>query len=454
MNKDIFRQYDIRGIVGQNLISSDVQHIGYNFSQFLKKNNQSKVAIGRDIRESSEDFTIALTEGLLQGGVNVIDFGVLTTPMLYYATIKKKIKNAVMITASHNTKEFNGLKFLMNNKPIFARKLLNLYDSNPLFIVKDKSGTYSKDNIFNEYLSEILSKFDFSNITKPLKVIIDPGNGTTALFLKEITSNIPGIYSFINNVPNGSFPNRDPDPSKPKNLIDLYKKISNDNLELGIAFDCDGDRISIMDNHGNLIRGDQILYLLTTQENNSNINIVIDSKASNKITEVLSKLGYNVIISRTGNPYIKAEMLKNNAFIGGELSGHIIYSEWFNIDDAFFAMLKLINIISQKGIEVLNTVPELFRIHDFQITCSNIDKKKFLSQIKRYLKKIKIDYEKININEGIKIQNENGIIIYRIANTEDIITISIEGYKKEDIIELKKLANYIFIGIKTNIVIA
>lgn len=442
MRKTVFRDYDIRGIVGSELTAADIQLLGHNFAQEVKKLGQSKIAVGRDVRLSSGDFSIALIEGITMSGVCVVDFGIITTPALYYLTTKQGIKNAAMVTASHNPKEYNGLKLMLDGSPLFGENLNKLYSNKKFQFIKNSETANTSIHSIDPYSSDLLSAFDFSNSKHKLKIAIDLGNGAMCEIMKQVVKSLPTNCSIINDSPNGSFPSHDPDISDSSNLTELYKTIARNSCDLGFAFDCDGDRIAILRSSGALLRGDEILYLIASNAKNRDGTIVVDIKTSFRIISELKKLGYNIIVSRTGNPYIKKSMNENNATFGAELSGHIMFRKWLNIDDAAFAMFSVLKILSSRGLSILNKIPQLYRTNEIKIVC----KDKILTQtiLNDYIQSNKMDSDIISLLDGIKLQNKLGTILIRTANSEDILSLIIEGNSRDSLASLRSYANEIF----------
>lgn len=455
MKKSIFRDYDIRGLSGTDITAPDVQCIGFSFAQKVKKAGFDAIAVGMDVRESSKEFLMALIEGVTQAGVNVKNLSLVTTPMLYHFAISENIQNAVMVTASHNPKEFNGLKFLFNGKPFFGQDLLDLYSANNKFTAAPNSGNNETTSYKSKYLDALMSKFDFSQAKHSPKIIIDACSGSVCTLIKTITSKLPGDFHIINGEPDGSFPSHTPDPSSIENLSSLYSRVVSDGYDLGFAFDCDGDRIAVLDKSGSLLRGDQIAFLFAKYgKYKQGSNIVIDVRSSCKILTELEVLGFKPIISETGNPYVKEHMLSNKAPLGAELSGHIMFADWLNIDDALFAMLKFLEIIYKHGIAALKSIPPLYRSNDIKIECKNIDKNEFLEKIKDYLLTCKAQNFDILTIDGVKIKNEAGSISFRTSNTEEILSVVVEGNSNGELVALKKEANQIFEALNLEIFIA
>lgn len=455
MKKSIFRNYDIRGIVNQDINAADVQCLGYLFAREVAKNGFDTIAVGRDVRLSSKEFSLALIEGITQGAVNVIDFGELTTPMLYYATIKKEIHNCMMVTASHNPKEFNGLKLMLGDKQFFGDALQSLYKTHSIFRAEKNIGSVSTSDITSDYVKDLFEHFDFSNPQCFPKVIIDPGHGATCEIIKSVADSLPGKYSIINNTPDGNFPSHEPDPSSIRNLTSLYNKVILKDYDLGIAFDCDGDRIALLTNNGRLLRGDEILffianYLYPAEKQ----HIVVDTRCSYRLTNMLQEKGFIIDTEKTGNPYIKQGMYAKDALLGAELSGHIMFKDWFNLDDGIFAMLAIINIISKKNLDTLSKIPEVYRTNDIKIKCRNLHKHALNDLLRDFFINNKKNFIDVIITDGIKIMNSNGSISFRPSNSEDIFTIVIEGNTKEELVPLKQYVNSVFEELKLDVTIA
>ena len=348
INKNIFREYDIRGVYPTDINEDVAYTIGKAYGTYIKKYNEKMCLVGHDNRLSSPSLNHALTEGILSTGVDVIDLGVVTTPMLYYARILKKINAGIMVTASHNPKDDNGFKFSFNE--IGNAKGEEIYAFRDFIInnsFDDGSGTLYRYDIKNEYFDLVKNNLNFGN--RRLKVVVDCGNGTTSLFAKELYSYFPIDLVMLYDESDGNFPNHHPDPVVEENIIDLKKKVIEEKADIGIGFDGDGDRAGFIFNTGEMMTSDMyaIIVIRELLRNSKNKNILYDIKCSSIVKDEIEKLNGIPHENRTGASYMMDTVLKENMLFGVEYSGHIYFNNGFPpITSGLYAGLKLLEILS------------------------------------------------------------------------------------------------------------
>ena len=341
INPEILREYDIRGIFNNSLTLRDISLIASKISSLLISNNHKKLIIGHDGRESSLQIKNTLINKFISYGIDVEDISLVPTPVSYFMSKNLSIPNSIMITGSHNPKEYNGLKITLFNKPFFGGDIKNLNNVESIEIPPSK-GILSFHDAIQNYSNKILSKF--KNINN-LKIVWDPGNGAIGSIIHKIIDEIGGEHYILNRSIDGEFPNHHPDPTVLKNVAQISNFIKVHNYDLGIAFDGDGDRVGVIDDNGNLVYSDIIFLLLTLElsKKKQNLTAIADIKCSKILFDTLKQNNVNILISKTGHSLIKEMIEKEEADIAGEMSGHIFYKyDYYGYDDAIYASLKLI----------------------------------------------------------------------------------------------------------------
>ena len=435
MKENILRENDIRGKYPTEINEETVRIIGKAFSYYLHENNYNKCIIGHDNRLSSKSLNNALTNALLSSGIDVIDIGLVTTPMLNYATFIKDIEYALMITASHNDKGDNGIKlFGHNHLHLDQNELKKLYN----YIKERKEitgrGTLSKININNAYANMLINKF--GKINK--KVIVDCGNGTASTIVKDIYSKIFNNVSYINSISDGSFPIHNPDPNVSSNLKWLIDEVKLRKFDLGIAFDGDADRVGIVDNKGNIISTDYLIAIFSKEiiEKNNNKNIIIDVKCSKAVEHEIKKQGGNPVTVKNGSAYIETVCHDYPANLGGEYSGHIFFRDtYYGYDDGLYAGLRMAKLIMDRNVEsstLTKDMEKYYSTEEIRITVDDNKKESIVNQIKEYA--LSKGY-KCNLTDGVRVEYEDGFSLIRKSNTGPTITMRFEAKSKEKLQE-------------------
>ena len=341
MNENIFRAYDIRGIYPKDLNEDIAYKIGFALS---RKINEPKAVVAIDGRLSGPKIKRSLINGLIDNGVDVIDCGAIPTPMLYFATKTLCIPNGFMITGSHNPKEYNGIKMIVDGNPLFDKDIYELRDwikHNKMQAHHGKVGTV---NICTDISSKYIERIhDDLSINISQKIIIDCMNGVTGNVIKDIVNSFNISSDLINEKVDGNFPNCHPDPTKEENLKTLKEKIKSTNAKYGVAFDGDGDRLVIIKNNGNVIWPDELMILFSKSilSKSTNAKIVFDVKCTRNLRTTIENSGGIAIESRTGHSFIKQTIQKEGAKLGGEMSGHIFFNDkWYGFDDGIYVFLR------------------------------------------------------------------------------------------------------------------
>lgn len=451
IKKEIFREYDIRGIYESELNCDTAYYIGLAYGTILKnKYNKDKCIVGYDNRLSSIDLSESLVKGITDTGVNVINIGLVTTPIYYYAWDLLDTKCGVMITASHNPKEYNGFKFSYNGlHNAYGMDVYNLYE----VIINNKfnkgNGNVINIDIKNDYINMVLSSINIGN--RPLKVVYDCGNGTTSVIAYDVFKRLDINSIPLYNVSDGNFLNHHPDPCVEDNLTDLKRKVLDTNADIGIAFDGDGDRVGVIDENGNYIPTDLLMIIVWRNIYNkiSDKRGLLDIKCSKALEDEMNKLGILPIISRTGNSYTKAKMVEERLPFGGELSGHLYFFDKFNgYDDGIYAGLRIIEILSNNDIhlsKLLDGINKYYNTPEIKIEVEDKIKFDVVGKVLEYVKNNNYNYLSI---DGVKVLFDDGFALIRASNTGPNITLRFES-KNE--IKLKEITT-LFTNLVNNIV--
>ena len=433
ISKSIFRDYDIRGIYPDQINESVIQKIAKAISLKCFNEGVSEICIARDGRLSGKELLSALESSLSENGINVINTGVATTPLLYFAAKKSKFKSGVMITGSHNPKNYNGIKLIINDVPVSGVEIYNLINQNQ-DVSKNKGKITTKD-FKEEYISEIKKNI---NINKKIKVVIDCGNGASGCIApklyKSLGCEVISLYDEID----GNFPNHHPDPSKPENLIDLINKVKESNADLGLAFDGDGDRVGVITNNGEIVFADKILMILSKDILSiKKGTIIFDVKCTNSLPKLIKECGGNPIMYPTGHFNIKNGIKKHNPLLAGEMSGHIFFNDkWYGFDDGVYSGARVLELIikKKKSISNLNReLPQLFSTPELNIEVSEESK---FEIVKQFSTKCSLDGEKVLI-DGLRMNFKNGWGLLRASNTTPMLVLRFEGDTEESLIQIK-----------------
>ena len=429
----IIREYDIRGIYGDTLKKDDAKIIGHIFGLSLKKNKTVNICC--DGRKSSQPLKERLIEGLSEVGCNIIDIGIGPTPMLYYSNFLNNSEAGIMITGSHNPPSHNGFKIVKNKMSFFGDDLKRLAKSAENYDFIKKKSFVKKKNIENLYVNLLIKNL---NQVKKLNIVWDAGNGSAGNVMKKIAQRIKGKRILLYEDIDGDFPNHHPDPSDPATLKDLIKSVKHNNMDLGIAFDGDGDRIGVVDNQGNIIPGDLLLLLLGVDvlKKKKGACIIGDVKCSQVLFDEIKKIGGRPIMSKTGHSLIKDCMKKESADLAGEMSGHIFFADdYYGFDDALYASIRLLNILSsskKKLSELMLQFPKLYNTPEIRINCEEKEKFKIIEQIITNQKKN--NYSAI---DGIRVKCEQGWWLMRASNTQAAIVLRCEANTAEGLSTMK-----------------
>lgn len=442
VNPNIFKAYDIRGVYPEEINEEAVYRIGQAFAEFLKNEGEMgnrQIIVGRDARLSSDSLVESLIGALQNRAGDVIDIGLVSTPLFYWAITKEGSAGGAMITASHNPAQYNGLKlYLSQARPIdITSGLLQIKN----LAAKDKAdipsapGRVIKKSLLPEYLDFIKTKTDIKKI-KPLKICLDCGNGTMGPEISELLKDLPGQAQVLFAEPDGRFPNHEANPMKEENLLALKEAVLNYQSDLGAAFDGDGDRVSFLDEKGEIIRGDFITTLIAQQllKNNRGEKIFYEIRSSRLVPEAIIAHGGVPVLGRAGHSIIKRQMRQENIFFGGELSGHYFFKELGFVDNALLAMLKVWEVLSAESkplSEIIKPFKKYFHSGEVNFEVKKADR--LLVKVESYFSDGQI--KKI---DGLTVEYPDWWFNLRQSNTEPLVRLNLEANSPE--LMEKKLA--------------
>ena len=437
ISEDIFRAYDIRGVVETALTPDAVTLIGQAFATEARAQGQSTVVIARDGRLSSPDLASALSKGLRAGGCNVIDIGMVPTPVLYYATHKLQTGTGIMVTGSHNPPQYNGLKMLIAGHTFYGDSIKSLYQRIVDGNIDSGDGDYEQQDLIPSYIETITSDIQ---LARPLNIAVDCGNGVAGVLAVELFSKLGCTITELYCDVDGTFPNHHPDPSKPENLDDIKKAIAENSLDLGLAFDGDGDRVGIIDDKQNIIWADRqmMLYAADVLERKPGALIIFDIKSSTNLEHFISEHGGEPLMWKTGHSFIKAKMKETGAELAGEMSGHIFFKErWFGFDDGLYSAARMLEILSkrnQASSEIFAELPDSINTPELQIMFEEGEHYRFMDQFRQ-----QANFENADILaiDGMRVNYPNGWGLIRPSNTTPCLVLRFEANSEAALEEIK-----------------
>ena len=425
VNPYIFREYDIRGKVAEDFPPEVVVSLGKAFGTLVKRSAGREIAISGDIRLTTPDLINFFKEGVLSTGVDVINIGIVPTPVNYFSLFEIDVAASVQITGSHNPPEFNGFKLSLHKKPVYGDQIqliknfiLNLdYDNG--------EGSETRYKLLPKYAEMIQSKI---SINKKMKVVMDCGNAAAAINAPSIFKDLGVELKELFCEPDGTFPNHHPDPTVEENLKDLISEIKNGDYDLGIAFDGDADRLGVVDETGDIIWADQLLAILLSDVIEEGDEVIFDVKCSQALEDVITELGGRPVMWKTGHSLIKNKMAENNCKIGGEMSGHIFFADdYFGYDDAIYVAGRLIQMLSNTEntlSELKSVIPKYISTPEIRLEAESDEKKFEIARMAEdYFSK---NYDCITV-DGVRVKFKEGWGLVRASNTQPVIVCRFEG---------------------------
>lgn len=440
INDEIFREYDIRGIYGTDLDIDVAFTLGKSFGSYIQKNGNKEVIIGNDNRLSGPVLSNGLINGLLSSGVDVINLGLVTTPMYYYAKKKNNIEAGIMITASHNPKEYNGFKISFNSSGnACGKEITDFRDFTNTKEYLDGEGKIRSLDIREDYLNLIKNSVNLGD-TK-IKVVYDCGNGTGSIIVKDILDMFNIEYELLYCDSDPNFPNHHPDPCVHANMIDLGNKVKELGYDLGIGIDGDADRVGVVDENGNIISTDLLMIIVYRYlaDKITDKKAIYDVKCSKSLIDELDKLGYKQTMNRTGNSYQNRAINEGNYDFGGEYSGHVWFKDKFpGFDDGIYAGLRIIEILSntdKKISELLDGINHYYSTEELKFHADDSIKFDIVEKMKQYC--INNNYDIITI-DGVRITFDDSWALVRCSNTGPNITARFEAISEERLESIQK----------------
>ena len=430
----LFREYDLRGIVG-DIVDEDVAYtLGLSYGSYVLDKGIHMVAIGRDVRVSSPMLAKALIKGIIETGCNVVDLGEVTTPMFYFARYSLKLYAGIMVTASHNPKEYNGFKISFNEiGNAYGPYIQEFYKFAIKKEYKKGQGTIKSYDIKESYLEYFVNSINLKN--KNIKVVVDCGNGAGSLIIEDILKRLGIEYKLLYCTKDGNFPNHPADPSVEANLTDLKKKVVELGYDLGLGIDGDADRVAIISEKGEYVQADLYLLFMAKylKDELNEKKILFDVKCSRALTDGLNEAGINGVMYRTGNSYLNKKMQEENFSFGGEYSGHVFFRDrWAGFDDGIYAGARFIEMVVNSQVKVSDLLKNVKTYHSVfsEIRAGETGKRLVVERMKDYAHKNK--YKTLEL-DGVRIEFDNGWGLIRFSNTSPNLTIRYEANSKENL---------------------
>jgi phosphomannomutase/phosphoglucomutase len=430
INQEIFREYDIRGIVDKDLSPDIVYHLGRAIGTYAIKHNLRRITVGRDCRLSSESYQEAVTDGLLSTGLDIIDIGLCATPMLYFSIRYLNMDGGVMITGSHNPPNFNGFKICMGPDTIYGDNIQELRK-----LIEDNDFLSGSGKIDQKNIAPAYQDYLFNNVAvgSGLKIVVDGGNGVGGYFALPILRRYgcEAIPLFCD--PDGRFPNHFPDPTIPENLHELIRLVHANKADAGIAFDGDADRLGVITDQGDILWGDELLLLFSRSilKMSPGAAIIGEVKCSQKLYDDIARNGGRAIMWKAGHSLIKGKMKEEKAQLAGEMSGHLFFADrYFGYDDAIYASLRLLEILSTTGKKLsslISDVPRTYATPEIRVDCPDGIKFKVVEAVKDQYRNL---HDIITI-DGVRISFRDGWGLLRASNTQPVLVLRFEAASQE-----------------------
>jgi phosphomannomutase len=425
-NPTILREYDIRGIVGDTLTEADAYALGRTYGAKAHGEGARTIAVGRDGRTHSGMLEAELVRGLTESGLNVMQIGMGPSPMLYFATHYLEVDGGIQVTGSHNPAEYNGFKLLLKGRSVFGEEIQEIGERAASGHWHEGSGTIEEVDIRTAYADRLLEGFS----GKPFRIGWDAGNGAAGPVLDMVLDRLPGHHRAIYTQVDGTFPNHHPDPTVEANLADLKRLVLDEQLDFGIAFDGDGDRIGAVDGLGRVIWGDQLLAILAgpVLEAEPGATIIADVKASQILFDRIAELGGKPLMWKTGHSLIKAKMKETGAPLAGEMSGHIFFKHrWYGFDDALYAAVRLIEAVSASGkslTEIMDAMPKSVATPELRFP---VDEPRKFAIVEEVRDRLSADGAKVDATDGVRVSTPDGWWLLRASNTQDVLVARAEA---------------------------
>ena len=436
----ILREYDIRGIVGRTLSEADAYALGRTFAAEGREQGARRLAVGRDGRDHSPGLEQALVRGLTEGGMDVVRVGEGPSPMLYYAVAELDVDGGIQITGSHNPAEYNGFKMLLPGGSVFGAAIQALGRRATEGRWSEGQGTVTDEDVMDRYVARLTQDFQGGEF----RIGWDAGNGAAGPALEKLVKTLPGEHHTLFTDVDGSFPNHHPDPTVEKNLAALKDLVREKNLDFGIAFDGDGDRIGAVDGQGRVIWGDQLLSILAAPVLAAlpGATIIGDVKASQMLFDRIAELGGTPLMWKTGHSLIKAKMKETGSPLAGEMSGHIFFQhDWYGFDDGIYAAVRLIRAVSAMGgslTALKDAMPVMINTPELRFQSS--EDRKFVV-VEEVLARLEAAGETVDRTDGARVSSPDGWWLLRASNTQDVLVARAEAVSDDALARLMARLN-------------
>ena len=428
MNRDVFREYDIRGVVGKDLDPDFAHLLGRAIGTYAARHGVQHMTLGRDCRLSSETYQQAVGRGIMTTGINVTDIGLCATPMLYFSIRHYGMDGGVMVTGSHNPPDFNGFKICIGPDTIYGEEIQELRRIIEGGSFANGSGTYAKSDISAAYEEYI---FGHVRVKQGIRIVLDGGNGVGGFFALPLLKRYGCLVTDIHCDPDGHFPHHFPDPTVPDNLRELIRLVLEGKADAGIAYDGDADRIGVITDRGDVLWGDELLLLFSRfiLKENPGAAVIGEVKCSQKLYDDIVKCGGRAIMWKAGHSLIKGKMKEEKALLAGEMSGHIFFADrYFGYDDAIYASARLLEILSESGqrlSELLADVPRTFTTPEIRVACDDRIKFRVVDSVREHFRKT--HGSAVITIDGVRIPFGDGWALLRASNTQPVLVLRFEA---------------------------
>lgn len=439
MNPVVFRKYDIRGKVPDELNQETVYRLGLSIGTYYHRSGAGRISLGRDCRLSSPALHDALIKGLMETGINVVDLGMIPTPLLYFSLFQLSVEGGIQITGSHNPPEYNGFKICLGKNTIYGEEIQKIGEIERIGEFPRGRGRLEEVDVVTPYLVYLKENIRPGNIR--VKTVVDAGNGVGGLVACNVYSDMGIEVRELFCEPDGRFPNHHPDPTIPENMEALRKKVFEFKADLGISFDGDADRIGILDNEGKIIWGDHLMIIFARDmlAHYAGAKIIGEVKCSQVLYDDITKHGGTPIMWKAGHSLIKSKMKEEKAIFAGEMSGHLFFADrYFGYDDAIYAGARLLEILTQTGKsinELLSGIPYMVNTPEIRLDCPEDKKFRIVQALADGFKK---DYEVIDV-DGARVLFDGGWGLIRASNTQPVLVLRFEAKDETRLEEIRQV---------------
>lgn len=439
LQRNIFREYDIRGVTSVDLTADVARLVARAYAGFLSARGVSgAIAVGRDNRPSGNALRAELVAGLLESGFDVVDIGVVPTPLAYWAQHKLDVVGGIQITGSHNPPEFNGFKLGLDKRSIYGADIQTIYELAMAGEFPEGRGSLREEEVIDRYIEDVAERI--GPISRPVTFVADCGNGAGALVAEQLFTRLGLTGRILFGESDGTFPNHHPDPTVPENLEALIAAVKADDAGLGIAFDGDADRIGVVDEEGDIIWGDHILIIYARDvlaRTGKGQPIIFDVKCSQALPEEIRKAGGEPLMWKTGHSLIEEKMHETHAPIAGEMSGHMFFSEgWYGFDDALYGAARLLRIVADSGMSVrrmMADVPRFVSTPELRVDCADHLKFGIVERAKAHFS---ASHEVITV-DGVRVLFGDGWGLIRASNTQPVLVLRFEARTDDDLLAIR-----------------